>query len=673
MRLVLVVLALCAVAFALEAEKNAEAKAFSAVEAKVKADAKDTVLGDFEKALSEGEEAIRQIRTRARSLWQRRKACYQMPTFAQRDDCMKEWRKDVKRNKAQRNLIKALRRCAKRFAKNAERRQRCVKRVATAYLKLRPIRVKAQQDKKTVVKVSFVLPSPSRLRCLSVRSQEVKKAVADGQAGKKKSLRKDAGAAIRALYKRLADIRVMRTKCEKLESAKLYQECMVPVNQKLKDNSKARSLLKSLRKCARETTRSSRAKCVRKYEDLILNLVAPGTPQEVPQSVQDLDSVVVRTADQAAARIANLQAKFNACETGKCRRRVRLQLRKAQHRLDELKPRFGPRRKCLRQRQQMRIKEFRQRAKEHARLTRLHRRAARCDSDRCYAKVEKQQKVLEKFIYTRRAAFKVEWKKLSCPFIAPPSNFKPVRKTLEQIENSDVKSLRSMRQRLVELYAALDECENGVCRTRVRNDIKDLKQLIVLLQQVQTRTLRKKRSDHKGRARLHRRLTKLYLLAADCSTRRCRLRYRSQLRAIQRKLKSLDRDELGRRAGDEKRMNRYYRLLQKALKRCPRSSLGRQCRLMVVHAFRAGTELRQKALVQYLYTKAKKQAKRDTAKCNANAQCTKKIADKLGKRLAQLKIRMMRVDRRRALRLCEVSWPSPPLPSIAYRGGSLCS
>jgi hypothetical protein len=106
----------------------------------------------------------------------------------------------------------------------------------------------------------------------------------------------------RALYKRLADIRVMRSKCEKLESAQTYKECMVPVKQQLKDNRKARKLLKALRRCSRRTTHTSRRRCVTKVEDAILNLVAPGTPAQVPQTVEDLDVVVVKSADQVRDR-----------------------------------------------------------------------------------------------------------------------------------------------------------------------------------------------------------------------------------------------------------------------------------------------------------------------------------------------------------------------------------
>jgi hypothetical protein len=108
--------------------------------------------------------------------------------------------------------------------------------------------------------------------------------------------------------------------------------------------------------------------------------------------------------------------------------------------------------------------------------------------------------------------------------------------------------------------------------------------------------LHKKRRDHRKRAGLHRLLTKYYLLAADCADKECRLAYRTKLRRLVRRLKKMDRDEIGRRSKAVKGMNKYYRLLRKALKRCPRSSLGRDCRKMVVHAFRAGTELRSRPL-----------------------------------------------------------------------------
>lgn len=105
--------------------------------------------------------------------------------------------------------------------------------------------------------------------------------------------------------------------------------------------------------------------------------------------------------------------------------------------------------------------------------------------------------------------------------------------------------------------------------------------------------------------------------------------------------------------------NKYYGMLRTALAKCPKSALGHGCRQMVVHAFRAGTELRQKALVEYLAQTARTNAEETVRQCNANkATAPKCIADaraKLAKRLAKLKIREMRIEKRRALRLCELT------------------
>jgi len=635
MKLVLLLLTFVALSCALEVEVKKEAKSFEKVEASTKDVAKAVVAGDKSAALSEGEKAIERIRQRAQELSKRRQQCLAMATYSMRDDCLTEWRKDVKRNKAQRKLIAKMERCARKYKSDDTKRKECVKKVAVAYLKLRPVRVVVAQDAKPIVK-------------------DVELAVAALKT-KGKDAEKDVSKAVAALYKRLADIRKMRSKCHKLESAQLYTECMAPIKKLMADNREGRKTLKSLRRCSKINDFNRRKSCVEKYEDRLLNLVAPGNANEAPNSVADLDQVVVKNADKDLSQIAKLNAEFNACESGRCRRRIRATIRRLQKAVDELRPRFGPRRRCLKQRQQMRAREFRRRAEEHAQLTRIHRKATDCDNAPCTVKLEEQQHTLEKFIDGRRANFTAAWKKLRCPFVAPASDIKEVKKTLQKIKDSDLKSLRSMRQRLVELYAQLDECENGECKAKARSDIADLKKLIALLVQVQARTLRRKRADHRRRARLHRKLTKYYLLASECQSRKCRLTYRQKLRQLSRVLKRLDLDELGRTSKDVARMNKYYRTLQKALRRCPRSSIGHQCRLMVVHAFRAGTELRQKALLQYLRKTAQRKATKAATACKADKACVQKVTDNLSKRLAKIQVREMRIEKRRALRLCELT------------------
>lgn len=333
---------------------------------------------------------------------------------------------------------------------------------------------------------------------------------------------------------------------------------MVPVEKLIKENEAERKLVVKLNECRKIKDTKKRTDCVERAEDDLLSIVAPGTASEVPPSVTDLDKEVIRTVNDIIARVEAERKKLAQCESERCRRVIRRKIEALQREMRGVKGRFNPRRKCLKQRAEARDREFRARAREHAELTELHDQAMECYDTKCSAEQEVAQARLEKAIVERRKKFTAEWKKLRCPFVAPVHSEPATKATATggkraggatadvPAKPQNLKSLASMRQRLVELYAKLDECDTGACKASTRKDIKDLTELIELLTGVEQRTLAKKRQDHSNRAALHRELTKYYLLAADCKERKCRDEYRQRLRALTKALAKMDRDELGR-------------------------------------------------------------------------------------------------------------------------------
>jgi hypothetical protein len=562
--LALVVLVECV--FALEAELGREADAFVRVETAVKGEANAVVKDEEGRVESEGESAIRRIRARWNALQGRRDECRNQPTTSQRDDCIAEWRKDSRRVRLQLKLVKDMEKCVRKYEDDKASRSKCVKNIAVIYLKLRPIRAIIEDDNKVDV-------------------NNAKKVIKSAKKNDRVQIKNRVAVTIKALYKRLADIDVEKAKCKNLESAVNYKACMDPIALKEEKNKDERAAVKKVEDCSKEKDAAKREQCLVKAEDSLLSLVDPGKPEDVPNNVDNLDAEVVQTADQLIAEIKKVRKSIDTCESGKCRREARQRIKTLQRKVRALKGRFSPRRKCLTDRRAARTKEFRTRAKEHAELSEIHDAAVECSSVKCTAEEEQEQQRLEKAIMKRRASFTTQWKNLRCPFVGPDNSEPAKKKKTKPISTGDLQSLKQMHQRLVELYAKLDECDSGACKVKVRNDIDDLIRLIKLLQTVEDRTSERKRKDHQRRATLHRKLTKYYLLAADCETRSCRIEYRRKLAAITKALAKLDRDELGRVKASVRNMNKYYVMLQKALKRCPRSSLGHSCRQMVVHAF----------------------------------------------------------------------------------------
>lgn len=186
----------------------------------------------------------------------------------------------------------------------------------------------------------------------------------------------------------------------------------------------------------------------------------------------------------------------------------------------------------------------------------------------------------------------------------------------EEIETSHIREekLLELDGKLEKLYTELGECANSECRKKVIKSISEL---------------------HKNMAEVKK----------DSKTVEAR-----KPSEADKKFASSARESYNRRS------RHYYGMLRRVLNRC-RSKL---CRRRVMKRYRVDLESRQLALFRQLSDMAKAKVEADTKACNGRDDwskekketCVKVVKQWEIKRLADLKIRQLSLDKRREKRLC---------------------
>lgn len=478
--------------------------------------------------------------------------------------------------------------------------------------------------------------------------------------------------AIAALRARVKKYRADELACEKKKGAS-RRKCRKILEKQLKKNKKERQLVRKLERCARifRGNADRRTNCVARVVRVLMQMISPISKKQAPVNLRRLEDEEDDFRGDLVKQLRRLRRKLSRCTRNTCRRMHKRSINRVRKQIRKLDKGFGPRRVCLMQRRKIRNNEFRTRATEHMTLYELHTEASNCETLRCVRTFAKSQRELESTIRAARSKRKASWNKLRCPLINVD---KPVTTTEEVLQyttrapskkddddeeeeerDSRNKERARLHLRLNKLYKRLDNCDDRQCKFVTRRKIRQTKMKLKLMSRRRQKRLARARRRHLRRAILHKKLHQLYLRAADCPSARCRKNTRRQLRKYKKALKKINRSFLGtKRAG--RKANRYVRALRDELRRCGRGE--RKCHKDVFARFRRQTEKRDRAVLHHLRRLAMEKVESDIGKCvkkpgPKRKKCIKSVQKWESRRLAELQIRLIELERRRAVRMCD--------------------
>lgn len=505
--------------------------------------------------------------------------------------------------------------------------------------------------------------------------------------------------AIASLRRRVSSISASYAKCKELNGAQ-KRECRRVLDENRSVNRRERKLVHRLDKCAHRfrTNEARRKNCVARVARKLMPLVHPIPAARVPGSVEAIKTVEETQASDLNARLEQLRRDLANCDTTMCRDQVRNAILTVRVELHSMDKRFSPRRECLRKRREVRSTEFRARALEHMRLYRLHRRAARCDTRRCAAHFTVLQHEMEASIRSARSVRLALWNSLRCPLVGETTTEISTTLTTETItesttvaatdastsatdaatstdstttvESTSTEAPRTpspanarraeLHLRLNQLYLSLDNCADKACKKAIRKDISAVKKELKTISQSRKRLLLRERSRHLRRARLHRRLSRVYKRYASCRSHACRVKYSTVLAKFQEALERLNRNILGSKEETGKEVvagiesNVYTEQLAKSLNDCAADDA--KCRKAILKAFRRQNEERDRAVLQMLAKQVKDEVATRVAACAVGASresCVAEVQKWEADRLADLQSHLIKLEERRALRMCE--------------------
>jgi len=194
----------------------------------------------------------------------------------------------------------------------------------------------------------------------------------------------------------------------------------------------------------------------------------------------------------------------------------------------------------------------------------------------------------------------------------------------------------------------------------VRAEIKAVKRELKIISKARRKQILAERERHLRRARLHKRLAKVYRDYANCPDHECRVRLASVLARFQDALQRLNRnilgskEETGQQVMDGIHDNVYTRQLADALNNCAPDDT--KCRAAVVVEFRRQNEERDRAVLRVLVEEAKKEVSTRVATCATGDKrevCVAEVQKWESGRLAELQSHLIKLEEQRALRMCD--------------------
>lgn len=616
-----------------------------------------------------GEAAIVAFKARLELLKKRKVDCAKL-RFSERRSCRKQVRRERRQVRREAKLLSRIEKCVKRHPSNEVARRNCIKDSRKQLLNLLEKKgITKKEEKKVEKKVEQKKVEPKK----EVRKEDkalldlVRKAIKSASDKSGDAIR-DGEAAIKALRERVQKAEQAIKACKKLKGD-ARKQCKKGLQKEIRRNRRERRLLRQLEGCAARfrEDRDRRTNCVARVVRVLMQMLDPISSADAPNDLQSLESREDVFRSGLVTQLREMRNKLSQCRSRRCRRLTKRAIKNIRKQIRGVEKGFAPRRVCLMRRRTLRQREFRVRATEHLTLYELHTEASRCETLRCVRTFSKSQKQLEKTIRKARSSRKAKWNKLRCPLVSAKmpeittltykvETKKPTKK--ERQRDPRIRRLAQLHYRMHKLYERMDKCDDRQCKVRVRKEVRRIRRVLKNMDRRRRKRLQRARRRHLRRARLHRKLNKIYTRAAACRNSKCRKATRKQLRKYRRALKKINRSFLGsKRAG--RRVNRYIRMLRNELQECGIGKDAKKCRRAVFKRFRRQTEKRDRAVLQELRRIAKRKVVREVRKCmklpkkSDQDSCVKKVQKWETKRLAELQLRLIELERRRAIRMCE--------------------
>lgn len=492
-------------------------------------------LGNLAGANNLGNDALLAMITRRKALLKLKNKCKFRPTFADRRACYSVVQEEFALIRREMRALDSLRRCNTQHAGNLTTLIECVSNVTSTLQDTAPEGA-----------------SPNANRELS----KIVTATVHAVAADSDMVEQETEKAISTVRERLETIAGQVSLCKTLPTLEARKGCRQGVATMLKENEQERKLLRRLERCGEiyAFERHERTRCAELVGQQILNLiqhknatttakpnitVTAHTPDPVknpaPGSLRELRKVREQARVTIENRILALRAVIRSCANDACRATNGAMLRRAKTELRVLNERFELRRDCLNRRAEFKRRELGMRALEHARMFRLHKKASKCETPACLRLVEREERVLDVTLLRRREARQKDWMRIRCAFVLPFSAVAP--------ETHNYATLSGFHYQIQKLYDALVKCTTDECREDTKESIVVLKRLAERLRRhIAEETFTNKLRRHRARARLHKRLTKLYYLSLKCKSKSCRKESQRRLAAIERTLDADSRD-----------------------------------------------------------------------------------------------------------------------------------
>ena len=493
-----------------------------------------TNLTDANKLANAAVDALRKRRSALRG---KRGKCHRKLSLQKRRVCFIHLQDEYKKLRDEKNLLGDLRKCNSFAEGNIAKLVSCVNEVKERHELMTPEGIPNKPKE--------VLGKPKLTAII--------KAVSGDDALAEREVEE----AIQQVRERLESLAGQWSMCKGLGNKLARVGCRQALHKIREENSKERKLLYMLERCGEVYAfeKKARDRCAHLIGRKIFQLVAekdhhatstlavvsnttkPPVKDVAPSNLDQAEHEKKDAETQIKNRIETILSAMDQCKTLECKLKLHKLLTRARDELNVLGVRYKPREECLKQRAEFQKREFEIRAREHARMYSLHRRASKCEDRHCMDKWQKLELALDAVLGKRRAERHAEWLKIKCYYVLPYELVAPESKTY--------KTMSQLQMKLHTLYATLSNCakEDKRCVTDTKFEITLFRGMARrLTSYLNEKSFTNAKRRHKSRARMHRSFSALYRRALDCDRTSCRKNARVMLAHLQSQLEGKRND-----------------------------------------------------------------------------------------------------------------------------------